>query len=152
MSIEKRIKELGITIPEAAAPVGAYVPGTICGGCVFTSGQLCSSNGDVIKGRLGEMMTVEQGQEAARLSAINCLAIAKQQLGSLDKIKRVVKLTCFVNSTADFTDQPKVANGASFLMQDIFGTSGQHVRSAVGVSSLPMGAACEVEMVFEIAE
>lgn len=150
MSVEETLNTLGLQIPEVAVPVGAYVPGLISGQYIYTSGQLSSQNGVVITGKLGGDRTTDEGAEAARCAAINCLAVAKAVVGSLDRIKRVVKVTCFVNSTADFVDQPKVANGASFLMQNVFGSAGSHARSAVGVSSLPMNACCEVEMVFEI--
>ena len=152
MSVEERLNKLGIQIPDVAVPVGAYVPGLKSGGYIYTSGQLCSRNGQLITGRLGEDLDVEQGAEAAKCAAVNCLAVAKALAGSLDQIKRVVKITCFVNSTANFTDQPKVANGASFLMRDVLGENGTHSRSAVGVASLPMDACCEVEAVFELVE
>ena len=150
MSREEKLSALGLQLPEVAMPVGAYMPGLISGQYIYTSGQLSSQNGVIMTGKLGGDRTTDEGVEAARQAAINCLAVAKAVAGSLERIVRVVKVTCFVNSTADFAEQPKVANGASFLLQDVFGDAGVHVRSAVGVSNLPMNACCEVEMVFEI--
>ncbi|MGE0408210.1 MAG: RidA family protein [Amphiplicatus sp.] len=150
--IDQRLKELDITLPSPAAPVANYVPYVVAGGLAFISGQVSTAPDGLIKGRLGEDMDVDQGAEAARACAINLVAQLKAAAGGdLDRVKRVVKLGAFVNSTPDFTDQPKVANGASDLMVAIFGEAGRHARAAVGAPSLPLGAAVEIDGVFEIA-
>lgn len=151
--IEQRLREAGIALPPAAAPVAAYVPAVQSGAMLYLSGQLPMRDGaPAVKGILGAGVTLEQGAEAARLAALNLLAQAKLALdGDLDRIRRLVKLTGFVAATADFTDHPKVVNGASELMITALGPIGRHARSAVGVASLPLGAAVEVEAIFEIA-
>lgn len=147
---EKRLEAAGIRIPEAPMPVAAYIPGLISGNLVYTSGQLPMKDGALAyKGKLGENADVETGYAAARQCAVNCLGVVKSLLGDLDRVTRVVKVTGFVNSAADFESQPKVINGASELLQAAFGEAGVHARSAVGVSSLPLGAMCEVEIVVE---
>lgn len=150
--IEARLRDLGLELPQAAAPVAAYVPVVRTGNLLFTSGQITLWNGELRHvGKLGAGLTVEQGQEAARLCALNILAQAKAALdGDLDRVVRVVKLVGFVNSTPDFTDQPKVVNGASELMLAVFGDAGRHARSAVSAGSLPLGVAVEVEAIFEV--
>lgn len=148
--IEEKLKEMGIVIPEAAKPVAAYVPGVLENGYVYTSGQLPSVSGVVRKGKLGDNLTVEEGYEAAKICAINCLAVVKSLVGDLDKVERIVKVVGFVNSTPDCESQPKVINGASELLGKIFDEAGAHARSAVGVASLPLGACCEVEMIVKI--
>lgn len=148
--IEEKLKEMGIVIPEAAKPVAAYVPGVLENGYVYTSGQLPSVSGVVRKGKLGDNLTVEEGYEAAKICAINCLAVVKSLVGDLDKVERVVKVVGFVNSTPDCESQPKVINGASELLGKIFDEAGAHARSAVGVASLPLGACCEVEMIVKV--
>lgn len=150
MSIEARLEELGIEIPEAAAPVASYVPVVIHGGVAYVSGQVSIVDGQRINGRLGEDMSLEDGIEAARGCGLMILAQLKTALGSLDRVERVVKLGGFVNCTADFTDQPKVINGASDLMLEVFGEAGKHARAAVGVPSLPLGVAVEVDAVVAI--
>jgi enamine deaminase RidA (YjgF/YER057c/UK114 family) len=150
MSIEAKLAELGITLPEAAAPVAAYVPVVIAGGLAFVSGQVSFVDGVRRNGRLGEDLSLEQGIEAAQGCGLMILAQLKAALGSLDRVERVVKLGCFVNSTADFTDQPKVANGASELMVAVFGEAGKHARAAVGVPSLPLGVAVEVDAIVAV--
>jgi enamine deaminase RidA (YjgF/YER057c/UK114 family) len=147
MSIEQRLSELGIELPQAAAPVAAYVPVVVAGGLAHVSGQLPFIGGQLVTGRLGQDVSLEQGTAAARACGLMILAQLKAALGSLDRVERVVKLGAFVNSTADFTDQPKVANGASELMAEAFGEAGKHARSAVGVPVLPLGAAVEVDAV-----
>lgn len=149
-SIDSRLAELGLTLPQAAAPVAAYVPTVLAGGLLHVSGQLPFVDGQLVTGRLGESVSLEQGQAAARACGLMLLAQAKVALGSLDRIERVVKLGAFISSTADFTDQPKVANGASELMQAVFGEAGLHARSAVGVPVLPLGAAVEVDAIFAV--
>jgi enamine deaminase RidA (YjgF/YER057c/UK114 family) len=150
MSIEARLAELGITLPEPAAPVAAYVPVVIAGGLAHVSGQVSFVDGVLRKGRLGEDVSLEEGIEAAQGCGLMILAQLKAALGSLERVERVVKLGCFVNSTAQFTDQPKVANGASELMVAVFGEAGKHARSAVGVPSLPLGVAVEVDAIVAV--
>jgi len=150
MSIDQRLAELGITLPEAAAPVAAYVPSVESGGLLHISGQISfAEDGSLIKGRLGDGIEVEAGAAAARRCGIMLLAQMKAALGSLDRVERVVKLGVFVNSAPSFTDQPKVANGASELMQDVFGEAGRHARSAVG-AILPLGVAVEVDAIVAV--
>jgi enamine deaminase RidA (YjgF/YER057c/UK114 family) len=150
MSINQRLAELGITLPEAAAPVAAYVPSVESGGLLHISGQISfAEDGRLIKGRLGDGIEVEAGAAAARRCGIMLLAQMKAALGSLDRVERVVKLGVFVNSAPSFTDQPKVANGASELMQDVFGEAGRHARSAVG-AILPLGVAVEVDAIVAV--
>jgi len=152
MSIEARLKELGITLPAPAAPVAAYVPVVVAGGLAHISGQLPFVDGALVTGRLGEDVSLERGAEAARACGLMILAQAKAALGSLDRVERVVKLGAFVSSTASFTDQPKVANGASELMAEIFGDAGRHARSAVGVPVLPLNAAVEVDAILAVRQ
>ena len=151
MSIDERLAELGITLPEPAAPVAAYVPAVEVGGLLHISGQISvDANGNLIVGRLGEDMNLERGMEAARRCGIMLIAQMKAALGSLDRVERIVKLGAFVNSASSFTDQPKVANGASTLMQDVFGEAGRHARSAVGVPVLPLGVAVEIDAIVAV--
>lgn len=150
--IEARLAELGITLPAPAAPVASYVPAVEVGGLLHVSGQLPFIDGALVTGRLGEDVSLERGAEAARACGVMILAQAKQALGSLDRVVRVVKLGGFVNSTGDFTDQPKVVNGASDLMLQVFGDSGRHARSAVGVPVLPLGAAVEVDAILQVRD
>lgn len=146
---DRRLEELNITLPTAAAPVAAYVPTVLANGLLHVSGQLPFRNGQVVTGRLGEDVDIAAGQEAARLCGLMLLAQVKAAVG-LDRVERVVKLGVFINSAADFGQQPEVANGASELMQDVFGDAGRHARAAVGVPALPRGAAVEVDAVFQV--
>ena len=148
--IERRLAALGLTLPQPAAPVAAYVPVVVAGGLAHVSGQLPFVEGKLVTGRLGEDVSIEQGILAAQACGVMILAQLKAALGSLGRIERVVKLGAFVNSTGTFTDQPKVANGASELMAAVFGEVGQHARSAVGVPVLPLGAAVEVDAVVAV--
>ena len=150
MSIEQRLAELGIELPQPAPPVAAYVPAVEAGGLLYISGQVSQKDGQRITGRLGEDLDLDAGREAARTCGIMLLAQMKAALGSLDRVARVVKLGVFVNSSADFADQPKVADGCSVLMVDVFGEAGKHARSAVGVPSLPLGVAVEVDAVVAV--
>src|SRR5438309_2761429 len=151
MSIDQRLSELGITLPKPAAPVAAYVPAVEQGGVLHISGQISfAEDGSLIKGRLGEDLSLEDGQEAARRCGFMLLAQMKAALGSLDRVERVIKLGVFVNSSPSFVDQPKVANGASELMQEVFGEQGRHARSAVGVAVLPLGVAVEVDAIIAV--
>jgi enamine deaminase RidA (YjgF/YER057c/UK114 family) len=149
--IDDKLKSLGITLPELAAPVANYVPFTISGNTLYISGQLPGAGPSLVKGTLGKGMTVEQGRDAAKLCAISILAQAKAALkGDLDRVVRCLRLGGFVASTAEFTDHPKVVNGASDLIVEVFGDAGRHARAAVGVAALPLGAAVEVDAIFEI--
>jgi enamine deaminase RidA (YjgF/YER057c/UK114 family) len=149
--IEAKIKELGYTLPEPAKPLAAYIPAIKIDKLVYTAGQLPSVNGQLqYKGKVGFDVSEEDGQKAAVLSLLNCLAVIKSVCGDLDQIEQVVKLTVFINSADGFTNQPKVANGASELLLKIFGDAGKHVRSAVGVNELPTDAALEIEMVVKL--
>jgi enamine deaminase RidA (YjgF/YER057c/UK114 family) len=145
--IEQRLAGLGLVLPEPAAPVAAYVPVVVAGGLAHVSGQLPFVEGVLVKGRLGEDVSVGEGYEAARACGLMILAQLKAALGSLARVERIVKLGAFVSSTAEFADQPKVANGASELMAAVFGDAGKHARSAVGVPVLPLGAAVEVDAI-----
>jgi enamine deaminase RidA (YjgF/YER057c/UK114 family) len=150
-AIEKRLAELGIALPKPAAPVANYVPFVIAGGLVFISGQVSMSADGLIKGRVGDDLDIEKGALAARACAINLLAQLNAACsGELDRVRRVVKLGAFVNCAPDFGDHPRVANGASDLMVAVFGDRGRHARAAVGAPSLPLGAAVEIDGVFEI--
>lgn len=150
MSIEARLKELGIKLPTPAAPVAAYVPAVEQGGFLYISGQLPFRNGEVMTGRLGADLGTDAGREAARACGVMLLAQMKAALGSLDRVERIVKLGVFVASDPHFTEQPKVADGASTLMADVFGDPGKHARSAVGVPSLPLGAAVEIDAIIAV--
>jgi enamine deaminase RidA (YjgF/YER057c/UK114 family) len=148
--ITTKLTELGLTLPEAAAPVAAYVPVVIAGGLAHVSGQLPFVDGKLVRGRLGEDVSLEQGYAAAQACGLMLVAQLKAALGSLDRVERIVKLGGFVNSAADFADQPKVVNGASELMVALFGEAGKHARSAVGVPTLPLGAAVEVDAIVAV--
>ena len=152
-TIESRLDELGITLPVAATPVANYVPFVQTGNQLFVSGQVpMGPDGPQYKGKLGADATLEDGQAAARLCAMNLLAQAKAALGGdLDRVVRLVKIVGFVNSTPDFADQPKVVNGASDFFVEVLGDKGRHARSAVSAAALPLGVAVEVEAIFEVA-
>lgn len=150
MSIEAKLAELGLTLPEAAAPVAAYVPAVEAGGLLYISGQLPFKDGALMTGRLGEDRDEAYGTEAAQRCGLMLIAQMKKALGSLDRVERIVKLGAFVNSAGDFTGQPKVVNGASELMVAVFGEAGRHARSAVGVPVLPLGAAVEIDAIVAI--
>ena len=148
--IETRLAELGVTLPDAPAPAANYVPFVVLGDLVYVSGQISSGPDGLIKGVLGDDLSVEQGALAAKACAISLLAQLKAACGGdLDRLKRVVKLTAFVNSAPGFIDQPKVVNGASDFLVEALGEAGRHARSAVG-ASLPMGVAVEIEAIFQI--
>lgn len=150
MTIDARLAELGIALPPAAAPVAAYVPVVEAGGLAFVSGQVSFVGGELLKGRLGDDLSLEQGIAAAHGCGLMILAQLKAALGSLDRVERVIQLGAFVNSSADFVDHPKVANGASELMVAVFGDAGKHARSAVGVPSLPLGVAVEIDAIVAV--
>ncbi len=150
--IEKRLQELGIELPQPAAPVANYVPFAVSGNLIFVAGQISVWNGQPrFVGKLGAGISLGDGREAARLCALNILAQVRAACGgNLDRVRRIVRLGAFVNCTPEFTDMPQVVNGASDLMVEVFGEAGRHARAAVGVSSLPAGVAVEVEATVEI--
>ncbi len=148
--IDTKLGELGLALPQSAAPVAAYVPVVITGGLAYVSGQLPFIEGKLVTGRLGEDVSLEQGTAAAQACALMLLAQLKAALGSLERIERIVKLGVFVNSAANFTDQPKVGNGASDLMAALLGDAGRHARSAVGVPTLPLGVAVEIDAIVAV--
>ena len=150
--ISDNLKKLNIELPNAPDPVGAYVAFKKIGNFLYISGQLpIRSNGKMIKGKIGENLTLEEGQEASKLCVINILAQAKKAMnGDLKKIRNCVKITGFVNSTESFIDQPKVINPASETLSAVFGANGKHARAAVSTNSLPLGAAVEIDAIFEV--
>jgi len=151
--IEEKIKELGFELPQAAKPLAAYVPAKQIGNLVMTSGQVPLLSGEIkYKGKIGKDLTEEDGIKAAQVCALNCLAAIKDLIGTLDKIEEILKLTVFVNSPEDYIAHPKIANGASELLLNIFGDKGKHVRSAVGVSGLPLNSAVEIEMIVKLKD
>lgn len=151
--VEKKLQEMGFSVPQAPAPVAAYVPGVKIDGYVYTSGQIPLVNGELaFKGKVGAEKTLEDGYAAAQICALNCLGVIKSLIGDLDKIEQVVKVVGFVNSAAGFNMQPKVINGASELLGSALGEKGKHARSAVGVNELPLDATCEVELVVKVRD
>lgn len=149
--IEERLKALNIILPSPPKPVGSYIPVVITGNLAFVSGQIPIKDGKVTyAGKVSKDLSVEDAQDAARLCVINALAQLKTELGSLDRISKIVRVSGFVNSPPEFTDQPKVINGASDLLFEIFGQNGQHTRIAVGVSSLPLNSTVEIDLIAEI--
>ncbi|MBL6933529.1 MAG: RidA family protein [Rhodospirillales bacterium] len=152
-TVEQRLIDMGIELPKPAAPAANYIPFVITGNLIFVSGQITMLNGDLqYQGTVGDNLSVEDGYQAARICAINLIAQVKEAcFGDLDRVTQVVKLGGFVNCTPDFTDQPKVINGASDLIAEAFGDNGKHARFAVGATSLPLGVAVEVDGIFEIA-
>lgn len=151
MTITERLAELGVTLPDAPAPAANYVPYVVVGNTVYVSGQISANSDGFITGKLGDTMTAEEGAVAAKSCAISLLAQLKSACGGdIERLKRVVKLTGFVNSTGDFDEQPKVINGASDFLVEALGDRGRHARSAVSAASLPFGVAVEIEAIFEI--
>lgn len=152
-SFEARLRELEIEVPTLPPPVAAYVPAVQTGNLVYASGQTPTIDGVLqMRGKLGTDLTIEEGQAAARLAALNCLAEVRGSLGSLDRVVRIVRLTGYVASAPGYGDQPAVLNGASWLLEEIFGEAGRHARSAIGVAELPSGAPVEVELIVEVDE
>jgi enamine deaminase RidA (YjgF/YER057c/UK114 family) len=148
---EERLAELGLSVPEVAKPVAAYVPAVRTGNYVYTSGQLPMRDGQLVAtGKVGGAVTAEEAKDCAQLCALNAIAAVRAEIGELSAVKRVVKVVAFVASTPDFTGQPGVANGASELFGKVFGDAGAHARSAVGVPVLPLDAPVEVELVVEV--
>ena len=152
MSFEKKIQELNIKLPQAKPPVGSYVATKISGSLLFISGQISiNENGELIKGKIGKDLTIQEGYEAAKRCGLSIVSHAKIACkGDLSKLKSCIKLTGYVNSIDDFTDQPKVINGASDLIAAIFGDAGRHTRAAVSTNSLPLGVSVEVDAIFEL--
>jgi enamine deaminase RidA (YjgF/YER057c/UK114 family) len=150
-AVEDRLREMGVTLPPAPKPVAAYVPAVQVGDLVFVSGQLPMVEGKLrFTGTLGRELTLAEGAQAARIAALNALAVVKAAVGDLDRVERVVKMTGWVASAEHFTDQPKVMNGASELLVEIFGEAGRHARAAVGTNVLPLGAPVELELIVKI--
>ncbi|HEY8449094.1 MAG TPA: RidA family protein [Bacillota bacterium] len=151
MSFERRLAELGINLPPAPKPVAAYVPAVRSGSLLFVSGQVPLVGGQIAyRGKVGKDLSTEEGQQAARTCALNALAVVRAAAGSLDQVRRIVRLGVFVQCSDDFKEQPLVANGASQLLVDIFGEAGRHARTAVGCNALPLDSAVEVELVVEL--
>ena len=153
MKITKRLTELGIELPEFPQPAAAYIPGLRINDLIFVSGQTPKDGTQLLyKGKLGRDLSIEQGQEAARVCILRALSVVENEIGNLDFIEQIVKLTGYVNCTDDFEQQAKVIDGASMLLQDIFGKKGKHTRVAVGMNSLPGNAAVEIEIIVKIKE
>ncbi|WP_240415368.1 RidA family protein [Paenibacillus periandrae] len=151
--IEQRLLELGIVLPPSPEPRFTYVPCVQTGNLIYLSGQDCRINGELMyEGKLGTDLTIEQGQEAARQTIINCLAVMKGYLGDLDRVVKIVKMLGLVNSAPGFADQPYVINGASNLLVDVFGDNGKHARSAIGTNELPFHTPVEIEIIAEIRD
>ncbi len=153
MTQEEKLKSLGIELPAAPKPLGAYVPFVKTGRLLYLSGMLPLKDGKLTKtGRVGETVTLEEAAEAAKITAINALAVLKSAAGNLDKVKRCVRVEGFVSSADDFTDQPKVLNGASNFMFEVLGEAGLHTRTAIGVNILPLNSPVEISFIFEVEE
>lgn len=151
MSFEARMQTLGLIIPESPKPVGHFVPTVQIGNLLFVSGQIAAVSGQILlKGKLGADLSIEQGQEAARQALYNVLAAIRGSVGTLDRIKRIIKLNGWVASAEGFTSQPQVVDGASILLEKIFGEVGNHARAAIGVAELPLGAPVELELIVEV--
>ena len=151
MSPEEKLKQLGIELPEAPSPLGSYIPIVRTGNLVFLSGILPLIKGNLLRqGRVGEDIRLDEARDDARTAAINALSVLKANIGSLNKVKRCVKITGYVASAPDFTEQPKVLNAASDLMFEIFGEAGRHARAAIGVNVLPLNSPVEIEFIFEV--
>lgn len=149
--VEKKLAEMGLSLPTVAKPVAAYVPGVKDGNYIYTAGQVPFVNGEVkYSGHVGAECSPEDAYEAAKICCLNCLAIVKDLAGDLDNVEQIVKVTGFVSSAAGFNGQPKVVNGASELLGELFGEKGAHARSAVGVNELPLNVPCEVEMIVKV--
>ena len=151
MSAEERLKTLGIELPEALLPLGSYVPAVKTGNLIFLSGILPLVHGKLLRqGKVGDDISVDDAREDARAATINALSVLKAETGSLDRVKRCVKITGYIASAPDFTEQPKVLNAASDLIREIWGESGRHARAAIGVTVLPLNSPVEIEFIFEV--
>ena len=150
-TVEDKLRAMGLELPEAPAPVAAYVPCVRTGNLVFVSGQVPRVKGELrYRGHVGAELSVTDGEQAARICALNALSVVKNEIGDLDRIRRIVKVTGFVSSGAGFHQQPKVIDGASVLLGELLGEKGKHARAAVGVNELPLGVAVELEMIVEV--
>lgn len=151
METEAKLKEMGFTLPKPPQPVAAYLPAVQVGDLLFLSGTTCYKDGEFLyTGRVGAELTIEQGYIAARQTALNLLSVIKATLGSLDQVERVVKLNGYVNSAPDFDRQPEVINGASELLEELYGERGKHARTAIGVSDLPAHIPVEIELIIQV--
>lgn len=151
MSVEARLQELGFSLPEPPKPAGRFAPAVQVGNLLFVSGQISAVSGQpVLKGKLGKDLSIEQGQEAARQALLNVLAVIQSTTGTLDTIKRIIKLNGWVASAEGFNSQPQIVDGASLLLEELFGEAGKHARAAIGVAELPLGAPVELEMIVEL--
>jgi enamine deaminase RidA (YjgF/YER057c/UK114 family) len=151
MNIAKKLIEAGIILPQIAKPLASYVPGLMAGDMVYISGQLPVKDGKIIyTGKLGQELSIEEGREASRLCAINCLAVLKSCLSEWDAFERIIKITGYIQCQPDFYEQAQVLNGASDLLMQLFEEQGKHARAAIGVNALPLNAACEVEMIAKL--
>ena len=151
MEIEKKLKELGITLPKPPEPVAAYIPAVQVGDLLFLSGSTCYVDGEFLyTGRVGEELTLEEGYAAARQTALNLLSVIQATLGDLDRVERIVKLNGYVNSAREFDRQPEVINGASELLEEVFGECGRHARTSLGVSALPAHIPVEIELIVQV--
>jgi len=149
--VDTKLEQLGIKLPEIPAAIGLYLPAQRSGQLLFVSGQLPIEDGQVVyAGKLGRDLSVEQGQQAARLAVLRCLAVVRSLINDWDELNKIVRLTGYVQSDDNFHDQPQVINAASELLENLFGTAGKHARAAVGVNALPMNACCEIEMIVEL--
>lgn len=150
-TIENKLADLEISLPDPPKPSGVYIPATTVGNLVYTSGTGCKVNGKVVfEGKVGKDLSIEEGQMAAKIAAINLLSILNDHLGTLDKIKKIVKVLGFVNCPDGFTEHPKVMNGASLLFEEVFGDRGKHIRAAIGTNSLPHNMPVELEIIVEL--
>ena len=152
MQVEKKLEQLGLSLPDTPKPVANYVSSVLTGSMLFVSGQVGFNSDRTIlnPGKLGKDLSVETGYETARQTVLGCLSVIKGAIGDLDNVKQVVKITVMINATSDFADQPQVANGASDLLVEVYGDKGRHARVAVGMSSLPLNASVEIDMVVEV--
>jgi enamine deaminase RidA (YjgF/YER057c/UK114 family) len=152
MSPEDKLEELGIKLPEAPKPLGSYVPSVQTGNLLYLSGILPLINGKLLRtGRVGESVSLDEAKEDARTATINALSVLKSSIGNLDKVKRCIKISGYIASAPDFTEQPKVLNAASDLIFEVFGEAGRHARAAVGVNVLPLNSPVEIEFIFEVS-
>jgi enamine deaminase RidA (YjgF/YER057c/UK114 family) len=153
MSVEEKLKAMGLSLPKPPKPVAAYIPAVKTGNLIFISGQIPVVNGELkYKGKVGQGLSIEDGYEAAKICVLNALSIVKDMVGSLDKVKRIVRVVGYVNCSDDFEEPHKVVNGASELLVEIFGEKGRHARLALGTNTLPLGATIELEMIVEVEE